>query len=111
MCALPRLVATIQRRYLDRYAVIAGACRAAIGALTDRRDGVVVGRQVALCIGIATRRFPEHVVGEAEGPQLAASRAPQRLAHVATEHELAPQYLHRRRDQRSHQMRSPRRAA
>ncbi len=65
-------VARVQRRELDRDA---GAFidATAMGGLADRVDGLLVGRQVFLCVVLGQCSFAEHVVGVAEALGLEAA--------------------------------------
>ena len=95
-------VATIERRQLHRDAVVAQAGRVRIAAGGHCQDGLVVGGKVAQRLGIGSRRLSEHVIGEAETAQFAVRGTPQRMAHVAAEHELPTQHLHGRGHHRPH---------
>ncbi len=90
-------VARVQRAELDRDAVVLARCMLGIGRARNRRDGVLVTRQVPQRVGVGAGALAQHVETEAQvGLALARRR---RLLHALldglAQHKLAAQQLHR----------------
>lgn len=95
--ALRVLVARMQRAELDGDAVVVLGPARRIGTGRNGADGLRVALEVAQRIGIGARAFAEHVVAEAQRALPAVRRAGlvHGLGDGLSEHELAPQQLHR----------------
>ena len=92
--ALRHLVARVQRRQLYRDARRLGDVPVS-GRPADRRDRVIVGREVARGIGRGARRLAEHVVGMPVAVALGLAGVLDRLLDRAPDDELAAEDAHR----------------
>ena len=86
-------VARVQGRQLD------GDARpledaAPVGCRANRVDGLLVGLQVALCVGIGGGRLAQHVVAVAKALLFIGAAVGQRLGDVLARHELLAHQLH-----------------
>ena len=92
--ALRHLVARVQRRQLYRDAWRRGDVPVG-GHLADRRDRMIIGREVARGIGRGARRLAEHVVGMPVAVALGFAGVLDRLLDGAADDELAAEDAHR----------------